>query len=230
MDVTRREFLGYTAGAITMMGLPIQELAAGEPPTRRFQRWWTVYSDPNRYDSESMRGYRSAIPPEDSRGSVGDPRPLERCALLIVPECVTLRPPTFELLGLALNGGTTVVIETGAGFASHRTLRQHRRWLRERLGIHIAAPVDLWEQANERVPYIEFTWPRRVTIRDFSRVVPPADRPGDDVIAWAGDLAVATRRRVGKGTLIYLGSPVGPALWAGDVEAKRWLHAVALAA
>jgi len=51
-----------------------------------------------------------------------------------------------------------------------------------------------------------------------------------DNIAWAGELPVALKRRVGAGTLIYLGSPVGPALWAGDVEAKRWLHAVALTA
>lgn len=230
MDITRREFLGYTAGAVSVMGLPIQELAAGEPRTRQFPRWWTVYSDPNSYDSESMRGYWSAIPPQYSQASVGDPRPLERCALLIAPSCVSLLPPMLEWLTRALNGGTTVVMETGAGFASHRTFRQHRRWLREQLGIHVAAPVDLWANAYERAPYIEFTWPRRVKIRDFSRVVPPAGGAGDDVIAWAGDLAVATRRRVGKGTLIYLGSPVGPAIWAGDVEARRWLHAVAHAA
>jgi len=51
-----------------------------------------------------------------------------------------------------------------------------------------------------------------------------------DNIAWAGELPVALKRRVGAGTLIYLGSRGGPALWAGDVEAKRWLHAVALTA
>jgi hypothetical protein len=66
-------------------------------------------------------------------------------------------------------------------------------------------------------------------MRDFSRVVPPGDQPGE-IIAWAGDLPVALRRRVDAGTLIYLGSPLGPALWAGDVQARRWLYTVALAA
>src|SRR5207237_8170451 len=102
------------------------------------------YSDPHGYDCESMRGYWSAIPAEYSRASVGDPRPLDRCSLLIAPYCVSLLPSMLEWLTLALNSGTTVVMETGAGFASHHTFRRHRRWLREQLGIHIVTPVDLW--------------------------------------------------------------------------------------
>ena len=58
----------------------------------------------------------------------------------------------------------------------------------------------------------------------------PADQQPGEIIAWAGDLAVAFRRRVEKGTLIYLGSPVGPALWTRDPDARRWLYAVAHAA
>jgi len=30
----------------------------------------------------------------------------------------------------------------------------------------------------------------------------------------------------GRGNLIVLGSPLGPALWAGDIEARQWLRAV----
>ena len=44
-----------------------------------------------------------------------------------------------------------------------------------------------------------------------------------DVIAWAGDRPVGLKRHVEHGTLIYLGSPLGPALWAGDPEARQWL-------
>ena len=231
MDLTRREFLGYTAGAVSMMGLPITGPAGAEAPSQRYQRWWTIYSDPNSYDCESMRGYWSVLPPERAHASVGDPAPLDRCALLIVPYCASLQPTMLGRLLWALHGGTTVVMETGAGFVSHHMFRQHRRWLREELRIHIATRMDLWSNPKyTREPYIEFTWPRRAKIRDFSRVVAPADCPGDDAIAWAGDMAVAVRRRVGKGTLIYLGSPVGPALWAGDIQARRWLHAVAHAA
>lgn len=228
MDLTRREFLGYTAGAVGMMTLPHQPLTAAQPRPEAFQRWWTFFSDPNTYDCESMRGYWSALSPQPSWSSAGDPDRFARLSLLIVPYVVSLLPGFSDCLTYALQRGATVVMESGAGFADHCTFRQHRRWLRENLAIRVVSPRDPWaNQSPAGARYIEFTWPRRVKIRDFGRVVPPADGSGDDVIAWAGDLAVATRRRVGKGTLVYLGSPVGPSLWAGDVEARRWLHAVA---
>jgi hypothetical protein len=228
MDLTRREFFEYTAGAAGLMGLAIPKPATDGPLTQQSRPWYTVYSDPNTYDSESMRGYWSALP-EEWRIRPEPPTPLP---LLIVPYCMWLFPNMADSLKSVLREtGTTVLMETGAGFANHTTFRQHRRWMRETFGIHIAAPTELrGKRTPAGAPYIEFTWPCRAMIRDFSRVVPPADRPEGDVIAWAGDLAVATRRRVGKGTLIYLGSPVGPALWAGDADARRWLYAVAHAA
>ncbi|HEV8382947.1 MAG TPA: hypothetical protein VGQ29_15275 [Gemmatimonadales bacterium] len=226
MDLTRREFLGYTVGVVGMMTLPQQPLAPPPPRSEAFQRWWTMYSDPNGYDCESMRGYWTALSPKQCWASAGDPDPFARLSLLIAPYVVSLLPYFVDCLTCALQRGTTVVIESGAGFSDHCTFRQHRRWLRENLAIRVVSPRDpCANQSPAGVRYIEFTWPRRVKIRDFSRVVPP-DGAGDDVIAWAGDLAVATRRRVGKGTLIYLGSPVGPSLWAGDVEATQWLRSV----
>lgn len=181
-------------------------------------------------DSESMRGYVSAIPKERQQRSFGERDSLQRCALLIVPQLTILDRCFSRYVRRALRRGTTVVIESGAGFAAHGTFRRHRGSLSEGLQIAVAPPVDLWaDRSTTRAPYIEFTWPRRSKIRDFSRVVPLAEQPGE-IIAWAGDLPVALRRRVGAGTLLYLGSPVGPALWAGDAEARRWLLAVALAA
>jgi hypothetical protein len=39
-------------------------------------------------------------------------------------------------------------------------------------------------------------------------------------------MPVALKKRVGKGTLIFLGSPLGPALGASDLEARHWLQSV----
>ena len=83
-------------------------------------------------------------------------------------------------------------------------------------------PVNLWPR---RTPYVELTWPIATKIRDFSKVRPVSNNRGE-IIATAEDRAVAFRRRIGFGTLVYLGTPVGPALWAGDAEAARWLRAV----
>ena len=143
---------------------------------------------------------------------------------MIIPAALHIPPEVLRHLGEFLRKGTTVVIESGAGFAGHLNFRQHRRVLREYMQIDVRAPVDLWSQdsGSWRAPYVDYAWPYRAKVRDFSRVVPLGDQPGE-IIAWADDLPVALKRRIGKGTLIYLGSPLGPALWAGDTEARQWL-------
>lgn len=215
MDLSRREFLGYTAGAIGAVGLPLPHAARTEPPL-------PISVDNESYGSESWRGYIAALPRELS--------PLDRCSLLIVPRLMRLSPFRARQMIAVLARGGTVVIESGAGFADAATFRHHARALREGLQLQVAAPVDRWaDQSTPRTPYIEFTWPRRASIRDFSRFVPPAEQPGE-IIAWARDVPVALKRPVASGTLIYLGSPVGPSLWTGDAEARRWVYAVALAA
>src|SRR5438067_1673498 len=230
MEMNRREFLGYTAGALSVAGVPITGISAvTTTPRSRMDRWRVITQLPQDSDDESLRGYQAALPTERQRVIPGEGCSPAFCSLIVVPSVFWLKRGFARNLNAALRRGSTVIVETGAGFAPHLAFCHHRRALRDLLNIRAAAPVDIWASPRSS-PYIEFTWPRRAKVRDFSRVVPPVDRPGDDVIAWAGDLAVAFRRRVGKGTLIYLGSPVGPALWAGDVEARRWLYAVALAA
>jgi hypothetical protein len=230
MDITRREFLGYTAGAISVVGLPLPESIPTATRLRKFDKWRVLGTTGRPSIPESALGYHAAIPAERQRFEPWERSVVSSSSLLIYPSLLVINQTEAAFLTRCLNRGATVVIESGAGFTKHFAFRRHRRQLRERLEILVGGPVDLWSPgSSRRTPYVEYTWPRRVRIRDFSRVVPPGEQPGE-IIAWAGELPVAFKRRVGAGTLIYLGSPVGPALWAGDLEAKRWLHAVALAA
>ena len=118
-----------------------------------------------------------------------------------------------------------MILESGAGFASEAEFRAHRAVLRDSLDVQVEAPVPLWRPGEPGIPYVDFTWPFPTKIRDFSRVVPLASQAGG-IIARVDGLPVALRRRSGRGTLVFLGSPLGPALWAGDAEAGRWLEAV----
>jgi hypothetical protein len=138
---------------------------------------------------------------------------------LIVPAAVEIPPPAVRAIATCLQAGGTVILESGAGFAGEGEFRAHRAVLRDLLQIRIDAPVRLWPR---RIPYVDYTWPSPAKLRDFSRVV-PLGRQAGDIIAWVDDLPVGLRRQRGRGTLIFLGSPVGPALWAGDAEARRWL-------
>jgi len=135
-------------------------------------------------------------------------------------------PPAVRAIRSRLRTGATVLLESGAGFAADRDFRAHRAVLRDQLGVHIEAPVRLWSSRGASgVPYVDYSWPASAKIRDFSRVV-PLERQSEgagEIIAWVDDLPVALRRRYGRGDLIFLGSPLGPALWAGDAEARRWL-------
>ncbi len=82
-------------------------------------------------------------------------------------------------------------------------------------------PGSFYGTTAPYVPYVDFTWPVPVKIREFfPRRLKP--RPGDLVIATYAGAPVALRRS----GLILLGSPIGPSLAAGDPDARRWLASV----
>jgi len=194
------------------------QMPPSEVPARALSRWLLLPIPGPRVLPESFHGYGSALPAERSG--------CDRCSLLIVPAVLTIPLDGMQRIANALRNGATVIIESGGGFAGHLKFRQHRRFLREHLQIDVQSPVDLWKGDARRVPYIDYTWPHAAKVRDFSRVVPLGDQEGA-VIAWAGDRPVGLRRQLERGTLVFLGSPLGPALWAGDAEARRWLLGLA---
>ena len=219
MSITRRQFLGYATGAVTA-GLP--RLLPLDPTSRR-----CVLLDLNERGCfrESVSGYESALTSAGVRWMPGDARWISpaRCAVLIVPAALEIPPPVVRVIMSCLQTGASVILESGAGFAADRDYRAHRIALRDYLQLQIEAPVDLWpDNSSQRIPYVDYTWPRTAKVRDFSRVV-PIGRQAGEVIARVDGLSVALKRSSGRGNLIFLGSPLGPALWAGDAEARRWL-------
>jgi hypothetical protein len=222
MSITRRRFLGYAAGAVTvgLRGLPLDPWRPG--------RRECVLLDLQEHGclGESVLGYQSALTGAGVRVTHADARWVSpsRCALLIVPTAQEIPPGAVRAILSCLQEGASVILESGAGFASPRGFRAHRLVLRESLQVRVEAPVPLWlaHTRSGGIPYVDYTWPCSAKVRDFSRVVPLGRQTGE-VIAWVDDLPVALKRQAGRGTLIFLGSPLGPALWAGDAEARRWL-------
>jgi len=227
MGMTRRRFLDCAAGAVTM-GLPLDlwrrcrsPLAAETSP-----RWVLLDLKEHGGLGESASGYESALATLGARFLCAEARWVfpSRCAVLIVPAALELPPPAVRAIVSCLRAGAMVILESGAGFAAGRDFRAHRV-LCDYLQVRIEAPVQLWSAptSSQRIPYVDYTWPYPAKVRDFSRVV-PLGRQAGEVIAWVDGLPVALRRQSGRGgTLIFLGSPLGPALWAGDAEARRWL-------
>ena len=133
------------------------------------------------------------------------------CLFYVVPGAGPVtRQLARELVGHTRNGAS-IIFESAAGFGGFESQRE---MLSEHFDLQIDRPIDL---PKGRIPYVDYHWPVSVKVRDFDRVV-PVRAPASEVIARIDGIPVAARRR----KLIFLGSPIGPALLAGDREAHFW--------
>jgi len=191
--MTRRQFLATTAAVVS----------SGH---RLRGRWPRVLLDlQGGCLRESLAGYARVCQPRLVRA---DTSSIPHCAVLLVPAALEISPVAARAIVRCLHAGATVVLESAAGFLDERAFRTERAVLRDYFGITVESPVRLWPR---QTPYVDFLWPYAAKLRDFSRVVPLGPQAGEQ-IGWVDGLPVALQRRSGRGTLIFLGSPVGPAL------------------
>jgi hypothetical protein len=251
MNISRRYFLGAAAGSAAILwsfrsfGLE----APGSSPQRVHD---CALLDLNAHCilRESLQGYQAALCealgdkynhfPEAGLNS----KSLYRMA--IVPGLGSIDAALAETLSSLLATGTHVLLESGAAFLNPSEFSAHQETLYRYFDIEVGAPVDLWSRKSaddtlprhrpqrqpskklnspESIPYVNYSWPRQTSVRDFSRVLPVSAKAGD-VIARVGELPIALKRRTSGGMLIFLGSPLGPALRAGDPQAQSWLRSV----
>lgn len=225
MTISRREFLAKAVGAATFaVGQGGLRDARARVQTEDAAECVLLDAGGNCALRESLRGYRSALAEAGARCRLASPQQLPAARYLILPGIVTLEPPIAAALRQRVEQGGVLVLESGAAFADPVEFRTHQSWLKDSFGVLVEAPVELWSEKADcrRVPYVDYSWPRPTKVRDFSRVIPVSGR-GAEVMAWADGHPVALRRRMGHGTFVFLGSPLGPGLGAGDREARRWL-------
>lgn len=219
MRVTRRQFVACAA-AVAVAHWRIHDLSPAAPATSGIR----ILDLGNACSlRESVSGYERAL---GARAIESAALPAAPPATLIVPAAAALRPVVVAAIVDCLEAGGCVILETGLAFTHGEAVEPHWATLLDVFGIQIRSPVSLWSHAAaSRIPYVDFTWPHAAKIRDYSHVV-PLDARGDNVIASVEGVPVALMGSRDRGTLIFLGSPIGPALWVGDSEAKRWLDAV----
>jgi hypothetical protein len=206
MSITRREFVAAAAvGGVALAGTrPIAPSASSET-----EAGCTVLDlGAGCSLRESVLGYGRAVAGVKAK-----------VASMIVPAAVTIPRAAIER---HLWRGGLVLFESGGGFLDARAFAEHRKAVSDVLDIHIGAPRHL---RPRRTPYVEFHWPTRALVRDFSAVIQP-DGQDSEVVATIDGRAVAIVRRARLGHVLFLGSPLGPALWVGDPDARRWLRTV----
>lgn len=171
-------------------------------------------------------------------------------ASLVVAGAGAVRAETFAVVALALEKGARVIWESGAAFLEPHDFVRQQALAREYLRVSMGRPLEVWSQrarrstsarenelgpnrsarsvraiGHERVPYIAYRWPLETQVRDFSCVT-PVSAPTGHVIAHWRETPVAWSKRIGAGTLVFIGSPIGPALRAGDYEAHSLFHSM----
>jgi hypothetical protein len=116
-----------------------------------------------------------------------------------------------------------LILESGLAFASPGEINHQRAGLVKYFGINISP--HLFGGARGEFRYIRYHWPIEVLVRDFSESVTIEGHSGEP-IASANGHVLAIRRRLGRGSVIYLGSPLGPMLWIGDAQAEAWVRSI----
>jgi hypothetical protein len=247
MNISRRYFLGAAAGsAATLWSFRSIGLEApGSSPERAYD---CALLDLNAHCvlPESLQGYQAALGDKYNQFPEVGLNSKRPCRIAIVPGLGLIDPAMAETLSSLLDAGTHVLLESGAAFLSPSEFTAHQEMLFHYFDIEVGAPVDLWSRTSaddallrhrpqrqprkkldrpESIPYVNYSWPGQTTVRDFSRVIPVSSKVGD-VIGRVGVLPVALKRRKSGSMLIFLGSPLGPALRAGDPQARSWLRSV----
>jgi len=169
--------------------------------------------------SESAAGYL-----QSSGGTaLSTPTTAARAATVVAPAAIIDRSSARRLRDAAWSG-QSVLVELGLAFVDDIHAAAQRSLLADAFEVGVRDVVHLWHEGRSRVPYARYDWPVAAWVRDYSRAV-VLDGAGWRVIASIEGRPVAVRRRVGRGALTILGSPLGPALRAGDREAVTWFAA-----
>ena len=232
MPISRRGFLGYAASA-SVAGLAGAAGLVGTFSSPSSQQPLCLLVDPEQgYPvRESATGYAAALSSSNiafQRTSFHLPA---FARTIIVPAAVTAHADWLAKLREHAEGGCSVLYDSGAAFLAPKEFGFHKRVIRSVFGLSLHDPVQFWDSdvSLKQSPYVDYHWPFAGKIRDFSRAV-PVDPSTGETIAWFHDLSVAAKRRIGKGTFVYLGSPLGPHLLSGDSEASHWLRSFCAAA
>lgn len=227
MPISRRGFLGRAAGVsaagVAMAG-GLGSLFAEDRATR--SGCVLVNPGPDCPLPESAAGYEVALSASSVAYQRTSLQSLAPARTIILPAEVSTDASELVRLRDHLENGSVILYESGAAFLAPGEFGIYKRVIRSVFRLSLHCPVRLWDSTDsfKQSPYVDYHWPVETKVRDFSRAVPIG--PGDaETIAWFQGVPVAVRRRVGKGTLVFLGSPLGPHLLAADREAGRWLGA-----
>ncbi len=160
---------------------------------------------------ESAQGFQSLLPAtqflrtDSIRGRAG------QGTVIILAAVRSLPADYLRELRKCAEEGAWVIWERAANFGGDET--EARELLAHFFGVRISEPI------RPASTYIRYNWPIRCSVREFHNTVRVECSPDERIAECAGH-AVAMKRAVGKGGIVFLGTMLGPGIRAEDREAQ----------
>ncbi len=247
MNISRRYFLGAAAGsAATLWSFRSIGLEAPGSSPERARDCALLDLNAHCILRESLQGYQAALGDKYNHFPEAGLNSKRLCRMAIIPGLGSIDPEMAETLSSLLDAGTHVLLESGAAFLSPPEFTAHQETLFHYFDIEVGAPVDLWSRTSaddallghrpQRQPSKKLNSPESIPLRQLllarpdigPRLQSSASRVGESGRCNRQGRRITHRvkRRTSGGMLIFLGSPLGPALRAGDPQARSWLLSV----
>lgn len=194
---TRREVL------LGLIAAPLAASPAGLVP--EFHSEPEIRPEPHCLSQESAQGFGLLL----KKGTTARPN------VIILPACRDLSDrPASALLRRVLDGAW-LICESGLCFSSNEESLRQCRLFKEIFGLDVVPPL------SASGAYVAYRWPVPGLVRSFQAITPIRCASSETIARFNG-MPVCARRVMGKGGIIYLGSMLGPGLFAEEREA----HAV----
>jgi hypothetical protein len=116
-----------------------------------------------------------------------------------------------------INEGASVILESGLGFSSRTESKLQIDLLKKVFGLRLLPPVKVGKNPAAAT-YLEYTRPVHRLVRTFEAIT-PVGCDQSEALARLGKYSVCIRKKIGDGTLVFLGSMLGPGIGAEEREA-----------
>ncbi len=137
--------------------------------------------------------------------------------LIIAPGIRWMSPSIAGDLADRIYHGAWVILESGLGFSSRTESKHQTDLLKKAFGLQLLPPVKVGKNPVAAT-YLEYTRPVHRLVRTFEAITPVwCDQ--SEALARLGKHSVCIRKRIGDGTLVFLGSMLGPGIGAEEREA-----------
>jgi hypothetical protein len=176
-----------------------------------------IRKEPHRLNQESVEGYRLLLGELPALSFYRNAA--AQADLIIAPAAIGVTAIEAKNLGMRVLRGATLIFESALGFCEPRDTVEQRGMLNDIFALGIGKPVSVDPTERASGLQVNYCWPLQRSTRTFESLT-PVDCRESEAIALIGGEPVCLAKKWGKGTLVYLGSMLGPALFAEEREAK----------